>query len=82
MATATRLLPDGRQLVVATLLYGRARLSLGPADGDAGGAVWEFPSWAAAARVWATWDGQGAPPGGLRRTTSRPERAEEEADGH
>jgi len=39
-AYARRLLPDGRELVVYPLTYGRARLVVGPA-----GAAWYADAW-------------------------------------
>ncbi len=82
-ALAQRLLPDGRELTLYPLVFGRTNMLVGdPRYGWANDA-WEFPSLADGVVAILTWDGAGEPPGwdrhpgdGRRRPGGDPSREE------
>lgn len=78
----TRMLPDGRVLDVAPLLFGAARLTVSKnATTQIIGDAWEYENPVVAIGAWAQWDGEGEPEGwtrhpatGRRRPNGDPER--------
>jgi len=65
---ARRMLPDGRELCVVPLLFGRARLTLGPPVQEGWWAQgWEFPDPTRAVAAMLAFDGRGDPADGWTR---------------
>lgn len=56
-------LPDGRAIVVMPLLFGRARLGIGPAGSGWFSDVWDYGDPGTAIVRALAWDGQGEPGG-------------------
>lgn len=68
---AERTLPDGRRLAVLPLLFGAARLGVGPPTCTEFDDVWDYPSAAAAIAAAETWDGTGEPDGWHRHPRTK-----------